>query len=60
MIYINIKNQYGVETIDELDRKDYTTYREYVKALKKLIKDYQDAGMNAYSSQRATSDYRNR
>ena len=50
--YINIKTQYGVETLEKIERNDFNTFREYSKEVKRLIKEYKLMGYNAYSSQK--------
>jgi hypothetical protein len=59
MKYFNIKTNYGVETIDQLDRKDFSTYSEYIAELKRLKNEYRLAGMDIYLSQRATKEWYN-
>ena len=58
MKYYNIKSIYGIETIDEINYKDYIFYKEYRKELKRLKKEYIMAGMNVYISSRSTKDWR--
>jgi len=58
MIYFNIKNESKVETIDQLEKKDFSSYREYKKELRRLIFEYRLLGMNVYSSQRSTTYWR--
>jgi len=57
MKYINIKSQYGTETIDQINRTDFNTYKEYKTELRNLITNYRLIGMNVYISQRACKDY---
>lgn len=64
--YLNIKTAYGVETVDQLNRKDfkigYEGYIEYLKELKRLKNEYRLASncySNIYSSQRCTNDWKN-
>tara|TARA_R100001244_G_scaffold78317_1_gene61846 strand:+ start:1878 stop:2045 length:168 start_codon:yes stop_codon:yes gene_type:complete len=52
MKYLNIKSQYGVETVDSLDEKDFSTFKEFRVELRRLHSEYQLAGMNTYTSQR--------
>ena len=59
MKYFNIKTNYGVETIDQLDRNDFETYKDYVAELRRLKNEYRLAGMNVYLSQRATKEWYN-
>jgi len=58
MTYFNIKTCYGVETIDELDRKDFASYREFRNESRRLLKEYHIAGINAYRSSRCTKDWK--
>lgn len=60
MIYFNYKDINGIETIDSLNSKDFKSKKEYKKECFRLLNEYKTAGINAYLSQRATKDYRNR
>jgi hypothetical protein len=57
MKYLNMKTVYGVETVDQLDSKDFPTWREFRKELNRLISEYRLAGMAVYSSSRCTKDW---
>lgn len=59
MKYFNIKTIYGVETVDELNPKDFIKYQEYRAELKRVVKEYRMAGMDVYISQRCTNDWKN-
>ena len=50
--YINFKGNHGVETVDELDRNDFESYKDFKKELNRLLTEYRLAGMNVYISQR--------
>lgn len=50
--YLNLKTNYGTETVDELDSKNFKTFKEFKNELKRLINEYHILGMNVYSSQR--------
>lgn len=50
--YLNMKSVYGVETVDELDSKDFPTLKEFRKEKSRLLTEYRIAGMAVYSSQR--------
>ena len=50
--YLNIKTCYGVETVDELSRADFETYKAFKSELRHLCAEYRDSGMNVYVSQR--------
>jgi hypothetical protein len=57
MKYFNLKTNQGTETVDEINRKDFKTYKEYKIELRRLIGQYFMAGMNVYTSQRACKDW---
>lgn len=50
--YINFKGSQGVETVDQLERQDFSTYREFKKELNRLLTEYRLSGMAVYISQR--------
>lgn len=59
MKYFNIKTQYGVETIDQLNINDFNDWREFRKELARLKNEYHLAGMQVYISQRPCKDWAN-
>ena len=58
MKYYNIKSSYGIETIDEINPKDFKFYKEYRAELIRLRNEYRICGMNVYISSRSTRDWR--
>jgi hypothetical protein len=58
MRYLNYKSNYGVETVDCLDHKDFILYKDFRKELITLLHEYRLAGMDVYISQRSTKDWR--
>lgn len=56
--YINTKNSYGVETIDELNSKDFNSPKEFKKELNRLLNEYRLIEPKVYSSQRADKDWK--
>lgn len=58
MKYFNIRTNYGVETVDELNRSDFKTYSEYKNELRRLLNEYRLSGMNVYLSQRCTNEWK--
>lgn len=50
--YLNTKTQYGVETVDSLDRNEYKTAKEFKQAVAYLVNEYALCGMQVYVSQR--------
>ena len=51
--YFNFRSSQGVETVDELNSNDFTTFKGFRKELKRLVGEYHLAGMNVYTSSRA-------
>ena len=58
IVYLNFRSNYGVETVDQLEKKDYDTVKEFRKELNRLVAEYSLAGMNVYLSQRCTNDWK--
>jgi len=58
--YLNLKTPYGVETVDQLDRADFNSHKEYRAELIRLRREYHIAGMGVYASSRATREWRER
>lgn len=63
--YINIKGPMGIETIDELDSKDFKSILEFRRERRKLCEEYQliykDEGPTVvYISSRCTKEWRDR
>jgi len=58
MRYLNTRNSYGVETVDQLDPNDFNTYKEFKEELKRLVKEYNMAGIGVYISQRCTKEWK--
>ena len=59
--YINTKFHNKIETIDELDSKDFSTYKEFKTECNRYINEYRLSGNGfPYKSQRATNDWKNR
>ena len=52
MRYFNMRTNYGIETVDELNPSDFNSIKEFRKELRRLTYEYRLAGMNVYISQR--------
>lgn len=63
MTYLNTKTSYGIETIDQLNRDDfnqnYQGYKDFCNELRRLKNEYRLCGINVYSSQRSTNEWKN-
>lgn len=58
--YFNIKTAYGIETVDEVNKEDFGTRKEFLAELSRLKAEYNLAGMIVYTSQRCTNDWKNK
>ena len=58
MTYLNVKTNYGIETVDQLNRKDFILYRDYCNELRRLKNEYRLCGLNVYTSQRSTNEWK--
>ena len=61
-IYLNLKSQYGVETVDQFTQgedapKEAKEFRKYVN---EMLRNYRESGMHVYKSQRCTKDWKNK
>jgi hypothetical protein len=52
-----MRTNYGVETVDQLDRDDFKTRKEFILELNRLISEYHLSGMQVYKSIRCTKDW---
>jgi hypothetical protein len=50
--YLNMKTAHGTETVDEIRRADFASFRMYHAEVKRLANEYRMAGMNVYTSTR--------
>ena len=57
--YLNMKNVYGVETVDQLESENFKTYKEFKIELKRLVNEYFLCNMNVYISQKCCKDWKN-
>ena len=60
--YINMKNNYGIETIEEINDNEFKSFKEYRKEYNRLLHEYQlsDSYNSYYLSTRCTNDYKNK
>lgn len=55
--FLNLRTNYGVETVDFVERNDYPNLTAYKQEVKRLRNEYQLAGMQVYSSNRACKEW---
>lgn len=58
--YFNVKTNYGIETIDEINKNDFKSTIEYINEKNRLIKEYHLSGINVYLSSRSTKDWKDK
>ena len=56
--YLNLKTNYGVETIDELNSNDFETLKAFRLELKKMVSEYHSGSMYVYTSQKADKSWK--
>ena len=59
--YFNIKSKaYGVETVDEISREDFSSMVEFKNEIKRLKGEYSLIYPNIYVSQRCDNEWKNK
>lgn len=56
--YLNLKTNYGVETVDEINSNDFETLKAFRLELKRLVSEYHLSGMFVYVSQKADKSWK--
>lgn len=59
-IYLNVKGNYGVETVDEFTKEENQSSKEFRAYVSKMVSEYQLSGQNVYRSSRCTKDWKNK
>ena len=60
--YFNIKTSEGIETIDEINSRDFKTYKDFRIERQRILKEYKLSSNfynGLYYSQRCTNDWKN-
>lgn len=60
MKYFNLKTVCGIETVDSIDRAEFSSYSEYKKELWGMLSNYRSIPYfsGVYLSQRCTEDWK--
>ena len=56
--FLNLKTSQGRETVDEFERKEGQSMREYLAYVREMVKEYQIAGMEVYRSSRCCANWK--
>lgn len=59
-VYINMKTNFGIETVDEFTKEPEQTGREFRDYVSNMVREYRLGGMNVYTSSRCTKEWANR
>ena len=55
--YLNMKTAHGTETVDEIRRDDFASFKTYHAEVKRLTNEYRMAGMDVYTSTRPCKEW---
>ena len=61
-IYLNMRTVYGVETVDQFTQGEDApqNWKEFIKYVNEMVKNYREGSMQVYKSQRAAKDWKNK
>ncbi len=59
-VYLNMKYNNSVETVDEFTREQKQNPVEFIKYVSSMVKEYHIAGMSVYKSKRCTNDWKDK
>lgn len=57
-IYLNIRSNYGTETVDEFTIDNGQSKRDFRKHVNEMNREYHKAGIDTYKSRRSTNDWK--
>ena len=52
MTYLNTRTCYGVETLDEISRDDFNSYKDYAAYVRQQQAEHAMTGVSVYASRR--------
>lgn len=58
MTFLNWKGPAGRETVDQLDRKEFESFKAYQAEFRRLCAEYRLAGMDVYASSRCCANWK--
>ena len=56
--FLNMKSSQGCETVDEFEKQEGQSVREYLAYVREMVKEYQIAGMDVYRSSRCCANWK--
>ena len=57
-IYLNMKTSQGIETVDEFNKEQNQSTKEFKQYVNQMVSEYHLAGMNVYKSSRSTNNWK--
>lgn len=57
-IYLNVKTNQGIETVDEFTKEENQNPKEFRAYVNKMVNEYHMAKMNVYKSTRSTKEWK--
>jgi hypothetical protein len=57
-VYLNMKTQQGIETVDEFSREEGQNPKDFRKYVSEMVSEYHLAGMNVYKSSRPNKEWK--
>lgn len=58
MIYLNLKTSQGRETVDQFEKSEDQSPKEFRKYIRSMVSEYRMAGMNVYQSSRMYANWK--
>ena len=59
-IFLNMKTNFGTETVDEFTQEEGQTYKDFRLYVNQMVKEYHLTNQNVYKSSRCTNDWKNK
>lgn len=56
--FLNMKTSQGRDTVDEFEKQEGQSSKEYRSYVRNMIREYSLAGMNVYSSSRCCANWK--
>ena len=56
--FLNLKTSQGRETVDQFDKQEGQSSKEYRAYVRSMVREYQITGMNVYTSSRCCANWK--
>ena len=58
MVYLNMRTNYGRETVDEFEQEQGQSWRDFRKYVREMVREYHIAGIPVYESRRPCANWK--